>query len=97
MLRIDLITKKSVAGGRSNHISITNMYMERRNMYERIAIGRYITFINIPKVYPMKEKSLCQGIRKFLKRREIERLSSTTMDILASILRCQSGILTYHQ
>lgn len=51
----------------------------------------------IPKVNPMKVKSLCQGKKKFLRRSEIERLSSMNVEILESILKCHKGILTYHQ
>lgn len=96
MFNIDLNMKNIVAGGRSIQSTIIPKYIDITNTYAINAIGMYIAFIVIPTKYPMKEKSLCHGRKKFLRSREKLRLSSTINDILDNILKCHIGILIYH-
>ncbi len=56
-----------------------------------------MVFISIPNTYPIRVKSLCHGRKKFRSTMERDILSSTSIAILESILRCQRGILIYHQ
>jgi hypothetical protein len=92
----DLKIKRRVTGGSRNHNNIKAIYNVQNNKKILIAIGRYKILIKIPNTYPINEKSLCHGRKKFFKSRLIERLSSRSTDILPSILRCHMLIFAYH-
>ena len=86
-----------VAIGSMSQRRMRAMKMPSARRKRLIAIGRYIIFITTPNMYPNMVLSLCHGTKKFLKRREIERLSSRIVEILTKILRYFIGIFIYHQ